>query len=821
MLILSMSVRRLMASAALLFRVLRGLTVFTCLALVAGAAHAAAPRFVPASPTQITPDRPVYGSLQAAQGHWQAAAEQYNAEPNYECHLDDWTWSVVGRAVDHVYWTANKNAGSKCAHNVYSGHFSITAICPYGFQIEGDGANCVCPAGKEENMVLGTCVTPCAEGYFRGPVTGLCKKRCPAGEYLTTAGVCKPWPPCGDLCVPPDADPERGPPTACAGNPINVATGNKYQPELDLQWGPDLQFRRYYNSRSQKSVGLGVGWSHSYSSYIDVIYKRTASTPVDLDPDYMVPQSVLVVERYIVVRASGESFAFSSDGKPIGNVPENIYTLNLQSGGLKLSYGTVVENYDALGRLISISARDGSKQTLDYDSSGSLRSVSDSRGYKLSVAQDARRRIIGVSVEKAGIAVNYGYTIKTTTYGEEPSLLTSVTRPNIGSKTYHYESPFSPYWLTGITDEDGKRFASWSYDAQGRATSSEHNGGVNRVSLIYSEGSNDSGQFRSVEITDSLGAVRTSLFNQVGGKWRLTSQSQPGGIGCGPSASLYEYDPTHGTLTSSTDFRGTKTVYIIDPVTRLETSRTEAKGTPRERTITTVWDVNLRKKKTVTEPKRRIDYEYDSVSGRLKWVDVTDTSVSPNVTRRTSYSYSFWDADINRVKQILVDGPRTDVADVVTYDYDQSGNLTRVTRKVGSVDHVTTWSQYDGGGRPALMTTPNSLSTFFRYNSRGQLVLRIDGYGTSKPQSTAITYYPTSLLKQVNFPDGRILKYQYDDAQRPTEIHDGKGNFIRYTLDKAGNVLEETLNDTSVSLQATIKEADSLLASMRPQMEGL
>lgn len=58
-------------------------------------------------------------------------------------------------------------------------------------------------------------------------------------------------------------------PALGVGNPVNVATGNKYQREVDLPaLGGDLGLEvvRHYNSADRRDNGLGVGWTLSYDT---------------------------------------------------------------------------------------------------------------------------------------------------------------------------------------------------------------------------------------------------------------------------------------------------------------------------------------------------------------------------------------------------------------------------------------------------------------------------------------------------------------------------------------------------------------------------
>src|SRR6185437_8771940 len=69
--------------------------------------------------------------------------------------------------------------------------------------------------------------------------------------------------------------------------------------------------------------------------------------------------------------------------------------------------------------------------------------------------------------------------------------LSSVTYPDGASRLYVYdESAFTagvdqPHSLTGIIDENGVRFATYSYNASGQATHSEHAGGAESITVNY------------------------------------------------------------------------------------------------------------------------------------------------------------------------------------------------------------------------------------------------------------------------------------------------------------------------------------------------
>jgi len=175
------------------------------------------------------------------------------------------------------------------------------------------------------------------------------------------------------------------------------------------------------------------------------------------------------------------------------------------------------------------------------------------------------------------------------------------------SRTYHYEDAREGGWLTGITDERGVRYVTWAYDAQGRATKSEHAGGADRYSFTY--GSN------STTLTNPLGKTATYSFQTIGGAKRITSLAGVASANCPSSNSTFTYD-SRGLIKTRTDNKGNQTTFLYND-RGLETSRTEAAGTPQARTITTEWHPTLFRPTTITEPERIVQFNYDAQGNPL------------------------------------------------------------------------------------------------------------------------------------------------------------------------------------------------------------
>src|SRR5690554_1360902 len=117
----------------------------------------------------------------------------------------------------------------------------------------------------------------------------------------------------------------------------------------------------------------------------------------------------------------------------------------------------------------------------------------------------------------------------------------------------------------------------------------------------------------------------------------------------GQQASSISHD-ANGNVVSRSDFKGVTTTYQYDLTRNLETSCTEAVGTPEERTITTEWHPSFRLPTRITEPGRTITFTYDANGNRL-----TKTVTAGGQSRTWSYTYNSF-GQVTRV-----DGPRTDI----------------------------------------------------------------------------------------------------------------------------------------------------------------
>jgi len=588
---------------------------------------------------------------------------------------------------------------------------------------------------------------------------------------------------------------EKCPRSASSGNPIRIATGNKYQTEGDYLGAGilPLQILRHYNSR-QSQLGDATGVIGSFGRTWRGYYDRRVYGNARTGVGGFLSAYVVREDRRVHAFWPGAG-AWDRNGNVQGKLTPLLDVKGVVTGWTYVEpESDLTETYDADGNLVSIANRAGVTQTMSY-TDGKLVGVTDAFGRTLTFTYNASGYVQTITGPDTGV-YQYAY--------DAVGNLTTVTYPDGRVRTYHYNEPAYmsganlPHALTGITDELGNRFATYTYAADGRATRTERAAGTYAFTLVY----NGDG---SVTETDPQGATRTFGFQvKLGVPHNTSASGAP--TKSYPTAALAN---STGYRTSAIDWNGNRTNYTID-VRGLETSRTEGltaagASTAVTRTTETDWHATFRLPVQVREKNaggpllRRTANSYDT-AGNLLTRTVTDVPAAKS--RTWTYTY-------NANGQVLTaDGPRTDTSDVTAYTYYANnatcsgasatgcrGQLASVTNAAG---HVTQVTEYNAHGQPLSMTDANGLVTTMAYDARQRLTSRSMG-----GETTAYTYDNAGQLTRVTLPDGSYLNYTYDPAQRLTQIADSLGNRIAYTLDAMGNRTAENVYDPSNALAQT------------------
>jgi YD repeat-containing protein len=418
-----------------------------------------------------------------------------------------------------------------------------------------------------------------------------------------------------------------------------------------------------------------------------------------------------------------------------------------------------------------------------FDSTGALLILTRGNGMVLNFTYAGENLILVQSSD--GRTLRFGYTgnlitqitdlngrIITAGYDANRNLV-SLTWQDGSVSQFLYENPAFPWALTGKVDENGNRYATFNYDLQGRAISTEYAGEVNKFSVAYT-----TPPLRSVaESFDSVNnifyrthswqsptgtavtqpngqTVRVDAAN-VMGMPVITSQSQPAGSGCAASTSTLSYD-VNGNIASKNDFQGQRSCYAYDSSNR-ETVRVEGLASTVDcstvtpagatlpmgaRKIATAWHPDVRLPTQANQPLQRTTGVYNGQPDPFN--SNAPASCAPAAAQ-------------------TVDGKPIPVlckqVEQATTDPDGSLGLAALI-DTGAVQRTSSFT-YDATGRTLTRTDPLNRVTTSAYYSAST------GFSDSSVPSDS-SFNSVSLLLHGDGPDGSLA--MVDSSAAPKSL---------------------------------------------------
>jgi RHS repeat-associated protein len=606
-------------------------------------------------------------------------------------------------------------------------------------------------------------------------------------------------------------------------DPINAATGNKYETEV-LYTGSGafpLSLALTYNSAPiplrTASVAFGRNRSDTYSANVDVRNSDSHSIAYVSRPDGNVMRFTLTDGEWLADMDNPAELSAQMSGAVLQG-----WQLELEGGGIEL--------FDASGRLSELRNSQGLNQRLSY-SNGRLSAVTDIAGRSLNFVYNSSGRVEEVRLPD-GQNLILSYTAATDLF--------RVQHPGGDYVEYSYDEPAHitgsayPGSLTGVIDENHLRYSTTKY-VNRFAVSTELAGGVDRSSSTFEIAQNAVHSSRST-ITMPIGATRVVEFAIHHGV-ALPTSSTLSCPGCTTQEKNFTYDangkPDVFTL------GGVVTDHDYNP-RGLEIRRIDARGKDtqpanlysNERKTETEWHAGFRvpterRIYRCSAPSRTSAQPCSGAGGSNLWQieslsryaynargQVTARcDIDPAIPAAMAYSCGAQAQAPTGVRQVLssycelsdpdigsascpfegyvrsIDGPRNDVADISTRTYYaadhascaaapttcpyRKGDLWKLTNALGQ---VTEFLSYDGAGRVLRQKDANDVITDLSYHARGWLVsrtVRANADGTPNPAldaSTRLEYEPYGDIKRVIQPDDSGLEYCRDQAHRITAV---------------------------------------------------
>ncbi|MEP5764318.1 MAG: RHS repeat-associated core domain-containing protein [Halieaceae bacterium] len=632
-----------------------------------------------------------------------------------------------------------------------------------------------------------------------------------------------------------DQNDKTGCPGSTVGYPIDHANGNKRLTEVDFEGtGPfPLRFERSYNSkanRQQRLVNLRVQWGfdltgkfhapeinpNPYQDQIINTSDKVAGNNLPLDKLALegkynqlfesslrrkgVPQWRHNYEKRLLqypwpLRGQQAAMLVQPDGhdirffryddtepyRPGNSAHGSVEVLSVLAGdsfdGLRLfrADGHVEEYARPGGRLLKITNPQGHSQSLTYapDKFAMLERVDDDFGNRLSFSYDIEQRLVNMTASRntdPGGQEDYQpyYSVDYSHVGTG-WMFSSASYPGaISPRTYLYEDLLFPTALTGVIDENGDRALTYTYRETGLAETTQRGTTGNKFSLTYEPVQRT--------VTNPLGKDTVYRYEREDTRERIAGIDGVPTESCQATNQNIVYDD-FGFKDSSTGARGFVTSYDFNS-RGLATRRTEAAGTSAERTTTTVWHPDYALKTRIEDELLLTVLDYGN-DGLLDSRTETDKSSFSAGSRNWTYTYYTTGPATGLVQS--ADGPRTDVADVTTYEYNARGLVSRITNALGQITEIT---DYDGWGKPTRIVDANGVVTTLTYTPRGWL----DAVTVDDQATTTFDYDSVGQLIGTTLPNGVSSSYTYNDAGQLTGIGNSLGEAVAFVLDAAGNI---------------------------------
>lgn len=497
---------------------------------------------------------------------------------------------------------------------------------------------------------------------------------------------------------------------------------------------------------------------------------------------------------------------------------------------------------DSKGRLVSITATDGTRMSMSYDRFSNRISITERDGSRLVRTSDARGHI---KRERTPEGADYTYI-----WDEQDRLLSVSVRDARDVKnlsdpmpvnSYHYEESSLVVNPNPVAVLDGAGEATtWEYspegdilkitDPTGVFTAFEYDEHHDIVAMLNPAGEairftrDAAGQITSV--SNPLGAtttleynaagVLTSFTNPLGARWTLTYPQQPVGDGAPYMVRAHQQggqarDASVGALPEAvTDPAGNTTAFTYTAGGDIATVTNAVGGTTRHE-----YDTFGNLVKMITAGNRVWEYSWDGLSQLVGLTDPTGAVTqfeydrAGEITQVTDATGVISHRSIERHEGVeSVTGTGEGLFSSAFFKVDVLGRVTEIGQQDGA--STTSASSSNGtseapmgagaaGAGVAGTGIPHGVS------SSAEAIAAAEAAGApSQPTGRQMfTYDAAGNIVEALDANGGLTQYVRDAAGRVTRIISAAGRFTDYTYDTCGRLVTE-----SVGLNEPVRVTD-------------
>lgn len=497
---------------------------------------------------------------------------------------------------------------------------------------------------------------------------------------------------------------------------------------------------------------------------------------------------------------------------------------------------------DSKGRLVSITATDGTRMSMSYDRFSNRISITERDGSRLVRTSDARGHI---KRERTPEGADYTYI-----WDEQDRLLSVSVRDARDVKnlsdpmpvnSYHYEESTLVVNPNPVAVLDGAGEATtWEYspegdilkitDPTGVFTAFEYDEHHDIVAMLNPAGEairftrDAAGQVTSV--SNPLGAtttleynaagVLTSFTNPLGARWTLTYPQQPVGDGAPYMVRAHQQggqarDASVGALPEAvTDPAGNTTAFTYTAGGDIATVTNAVGGTTRHE-----YDTFGNLMKMITAGNRVWEYSWDGLSQLVGLTDPTGAITrfeydrAGEITQVTDATGVISHRSIERHEGVeSVTGTGEGLFSSAFFKVDVLGRVT----EIGQQDGASTTSASSSHGASGVPTGAGAAGAGVAgtgiphgVSSSAEAIAAAEAAGTSSHPTgrQMFTYDAAGNIVEALDANGGLTQYVRDAAGRITRLISPAGRFIAYTYDTCGRLVTE-----SVGLNEPVRVTD-------------
>ena len=490
---------------------------------------------------------------------------------------------------------------------------------------------------------------------------------------------------------------------------------------------------------------------------------------------------------------------------------------------------------DSKGRLVSITATDGTRMSMSYDRFSNRISITERDGSRLVRTSDARGHI---KRERTPEGADYTYT-----WDEQDRLLSVSVRDARDVKnlsdpmpvnSYHYEESSLVVNPNPVAVLDGAGEATtWEYSPEGDVlkitdptgvfTAFEYDEHHDIVAMLNPAGEairftrDAAGQITSV--SNPLGAtttleynaagVLTSFTNPLGARWTLTYPQQPVGDGAPYMVRAHQQggqarDTSVGALPEAvTDPAGNTTAFTYTAGGDIATVTNAVGGTTRHE-----YDTFGNLVKMITAGNRVWEYSWDGLSQLVGLTDPTGAITrfeydrAGEITQVTDATGVISHRSIERHEGVeSVTGTGEGLFSSAFFTVDVLGRVTEISQQDGvstksaSSSHDTSKASTGAGAAGAGVAGTAGTGIPHGVSSSAEAIAAAETAGApSHPTGRQMfTYDAAGNIVEALDANGGLTQYVRDAAGRITRLISPAGRFIAYTYDTCGRLVTESV----------------------------